>query len=102
MMPSGLLPWSRLPDAARNPVLIVFLADVFNKLVTGIAERRLKRHRERARERPRIVESDLLNEMTEIDACPSFHRVELLGVRRPLPVEPRLVVESNRIDDERV
>ena len=27
-MPSGLLPWSRLPDAARKPVLIVFLADI--------------------------------------------------------------------------
>src|SRR5439155_1391708 len=98
--------WSFLEErvvvAACLAVLIVLLADVFHDLVAGRLQPRRERDGERLRVIHRILDRHRVHERPHIRARPSLDRVELFAVRRAFAVEPELVVEANRVDDERV
>ena len=44
----------------------------------------------------------VLTSVPHVRPRPALDRVQLLGVRRALAIEPELVVEADRVDDERV
>ena len=54
------------------------------------------------RQRAGIFEDDVIEERAVVRARVALDDVELLGVRRAAAIEPELVVEADRIDDERV
>src|SRR5258705_5558831 len=86
----------RLLDTLRDAVLIVLLADVFHDLVARQGGQPcLEMHGERLGVCARILHRDLDVHVTFVDARPPLDRVQLLGVRMSLVVEPRLVVEAD-------
>src|SRR4029453_15735233 len=57
---------------------------------------------ERFRVPARIGDGHLVEELAELRTTITFDGVQLLGVRVAGKVEPELVVEADRVDDERV
>src|SRR5688572_25284456 len=88
--------------AAREPVLIVLLADVFDHLVARLRVSRLERHGKRTRKGTWIVDRHFLHEIAGVDPCPPLDRVQSIGLRRAAAIVPALPVEADRIDHERV
>ena len=84
------------------PVLVVLLADVFHQLVAGRLQPRHERDRPRPRVRAGVVNRDLVLEPAHVEPRPALDRVQSLGVRRAIVIEPELVVEADRVDHQRV
>ena len=82
-------------------ILLVLLADVFHELFAG-HESGCERHLERLRVRAGVVDRDFVDESSEILSGVPFDRVESFGVGMPDEIEPELVIESDRIHDQRV
>ena len=88
--------------ATRDAQLIVLRADVLHQFDARRGQIGGELQLDRPGERAWIVERELVDERSVIDARPSLDRVQLLGVRCASRVEPELVVVADRIDDERV
>src|SRR6266850_5989947 len=82
-------------------VLLVFLADVFHQFFAG-QETCVERHLERLGVCAGIINRDFIDQIAKILSRIPFNRVQLLGVRMAAEIEPELVIESDRIDDESV
>src|SRR5688572_13141496 len=104
--PLLLLTRSHALDARRGTVLVVLQADELEEILAVLDPRaneaggEVQRHA--PRERPWIVDRELVRHAPEIDARPALDRVQLLGVRCAAAVEPELVVVADGVDDERV
>src|SRR5207237_9570814 len=86
-----------------DSVLVVFLTDVFEQLIAGQPRQPcLELRGPRLGVRARIIHGHFESEVAFIDARPALDDVQLLRVRIAPVVEPRLVVEADRVDDERV
>src|SRR5437016_272706 len=82
-------------------VLLVFLADVFHQFFAGL-ETCVERHLEWLGVCTGIINRDFIDQSTEILSRVAFDRVQLLRVRMTAEIEPELVIESDRIDDQSV
>ncbi len=82
-------------------VLLVFVAEIFEDVSVGL---KLVRHLdgEGLRVHLRIVDRNLDVHVAEIAAAIAFHDPHGFAVRVAERVEPCLVVESDRVDDQRV
>src|SRR5262249_4789450 len=107
----GILGWSKLRHDFAAAVYqlfranhqtrgeIVFLADVFEQLRTRSPvhiEAACPRHRIRAG----IVDRDFILHVVHVDACEPFDRVQPLGMRQPLAIDPKRLVVSHSVYDE--
>src|SRR5882672_7627719 len=88
--------------AASLAVLVVLLADVFHDLVTRSLQARVERHGERLHVIDRIVDRHGVDHRVHAWPGPPLDGVKLFAMRRSLAIEPELVVEADRVDDERV
>src|SRR5579884_2027736 len=89
------------PALEMPRVLLVLLADVLHQLLVRPEPCR-EADRERSRVVDGIVDRDLAHERAEVLARPALDRVQLLAVRVAPEIEPELVVEADRVDDQRV
>src|SRR5689334_19161062 len=100
--PRTVLLAKRVVVAAGLAVLIVLLTDVLHQLVARSLQPCVERDRERLRVVGRIFDRHGVHERSHVRPRPALDGVKLFAVRRPFAVEPELVVEADRVDDERV
>src|SRR6266516_650435 len=95
-----LLPHSGRPLDVVH-VLIIFLANVLHELFARY-EAGGKSQLEGPGIIARIVDGDFVDQGTEVFSSPALGGVQLLRVRVSAEIEPKFVVESDRIDYQRV
>src|SRR5437764_1230339 len=88
-------------DTAFPQALVIFLARVLHDLPIG-AQRERPRVVPLLGERLGIVHDHFVRDVPEVRARETLNEVQLIAVRVADRVEPRLVVEVDRVDDERV
>src|SRR2546427_536625 len=82
-------------------ILVVFLADVLHEFFSrpqACGKVQLKR----SGIRPGIIDSNLVDQRSHVLSRPAFDGVKLFRMRVAAKIEPELVIESDRVDHQRV
>src|SRR5262245_56339183 len=86
---------------ADRPLRPVVLTKVHRQLLAADPTQ-IPAHRPRFRVRARIVDRDLVVQRIEIRPREALRQAQQVRVRQPAVREPEILVESGRLDDERV
>ncbi len=91
----------RILSGNVDHVLVVFLADVFDKIGIGL-ERGMSVQLERSGVSPRIVDGCFPLQVPQVGAAIPFGGVQFFGMGMAREVEPEFIIEPDRINHQGV